>query len=164
MLSKAVQNALNEQINHEMYSSYLYLGMSTFCAEANLQGFAGWLKVQSAEEYGHAMKLYGYIHDRGGHVDLMAIEKPAARYKSAKDVFAHVVDHEEKVTALIRKLYELAAKEKDYPTQILLEWFITEQVEEERNAAAIVERMNMIGDHMPAMIMLDRELGMRKSE
>jgi len=164
MLSKTVENALNEQIKNEMYSSYLYLAMATFCEEINFAGFANWLRVQSGEENEHAMKFYGYIHDRGGHVELHAIEKPTTKFKSPKDIFVRVLEHEQKVTAMINKLYEIALKEKDYPTQILLQWFISEQVEEERNATAIIDKLNMVGEHGPALIMLDRELGSRKAD
>ncbi|MGA2625383.1 MAG: ferritin [Bacteroidota bacterium] len=164
MLSKAIQDAINEQIKNEMFSSYLYLSMATYCEEANLPGFAQWLRVQSNEENEHAMKFYSYVHDQRGHVELHAIEKPATKFKSPKDVFTHVLEHEQKVTAMITKLYELALKGKDYPTQILLQWFITEQVEEERNAAAIIEKLDVVGEHGPALLMLDREMGSRKGD
>ncbi len=161
MISKTIQNALNQQINKEIYSSYLYLAMSTMCAESNFPGFAAWLRIQSGEEYTHAMKIYGYIHDHGNHVELDAIDKPPVKFKSPKDIFAQVLEHEKKVTGMINKLYELAVKEDDYPTQIFLQWFICEQVEEEINAAAIIERLKLVGDAGPALIMLDRELGAR---
>ncbi len=164
MLSKSLQNALNSQINAEMYSAYAYLAMSTYCAEQNFNGFAAWLRVQSGEENDHAMKFYHYIHQHGGHVELDAIDKPPVKFKSPKDVFDQVLTHEKKVTALITKLYELALKEKDYATQAFLQWFITEQVEEENNATQIVERMKMIGSEGPQIFLLDRELGMRASK
>jgi len=164
MLNKAIQDAINEQIKNEMFSSYLYLSMATYCEEANLPGFAQWLRVQSNEENEHAMKFYSYVHDRRGHVELHAIEKPPTKFKSPKDVFTQVLEHEKKVTVMITKLYELALKGKDYPTQILLQWFITEQVEEERNAAAIIEKLDVVGEHGPALLMLDRELGSRKGD
>ena len=156
MISKAMQNALNEQINKELYSSYLYLAMSASCAESNYPGFATWLRIQSGEETTHAMKMYAYVHDHGNHVELAAIDKPPVKFKSPKDIFAQVLEHEKKVTGMITKLYDLALKEDDYPTQIFLQWFITEQVEEERNASEIIERIKMIGDVGPALIMLDR--------
>jgi ferritin len=164
MISKAIQNAINEQIKNEMYSSYLYLAMATYCAEENLPGFAQWLHMQSKEENEHAMKFYGYIHSQGGHVELSVIDKPPVKFKSPLDIFTHVLDHEKKVTAMIHKLYELALKEKDYPTQIMLHWFIKEQVEEEESATQIIEKIRMIGDQGPALIMLDRELGSRKGD
>jgi ferritin len=164
MLSKTIQNALNEQINKEFYSGYLYLAMSTSCAEMNLPGFAHWLRLQSDEENRHAMKIYGYVHQHGNHVELLAIDKPVFKFKTPKDIFAHVLEHERKVTGMIKKLYELALKEDDYPTQIFLQWFITEQVEEERNAVDIIEKLKMIGDQAPPLIMLDRELGSRVAD
>ena len=161
MLSKAIQDAINDQINKELYSSYLYLAMSTYYAESNFSGFASWMKVQSTEEYGHAMKFYGYVIERNGHVELETIEKPGAKFKSPADVFKQVLEHEQKVTAMINKLYELAIKEKDYPTQIMLEWFITEQLEEEKNAGDILEQLKMVGDSPVSLIMMDRQLAAR---
>ena len=161
MLSKAIQDAINNQINKEFYSSYLYLAMATYCAETNLSGFASWMKVQSTEEYGHAMKFYGYVIERNGHVELETIEKPNAKFKSPADVFKQVLEHEQKVTAMINKLYELAIKEKDYPTQIMLEWFITEQLEEEKSAGDILEQLKMVGDSPVSLIMMDRQLAVR---
>jgi ferritin len=161
MLTKSVQKALNEQINAEMYSAYAYLSMSTYCAEHNFNGFAQWLRMQSGEENEHAMKFYHYVHQHGGHVELESIAKPPVKFKSPMDVFGQVLAHEKNVTALITKLYELALKEKDYATQAFLQWFITEQVEEESAAVQIVERMTMVGSEGPQIFLLDRELGMR---
>ena len=161
MLSKAMQDAVNEQINKELYSSYLYLAMSSHFAEANLSGFASWMKVQSSEEYGHAMKFYGYVIERNGHVELEAIEKPQARFKSPADVFKQVLEHEQKVTASINKLYELAVKEKDYPSQIMLQWFVTEQLEEEKSAGDILGQLKMLGDSPVNIMMMDRQLAAR---
>ncbi len=164
MLSKSILNALNDQINKEMYSAYLYLAMSTGCAERNLPGFANWLRVQSKEENAHAMKMYGYVHDHGNHVELQAIEKPPTKFKSPREIFEHVLEHEQKVTGMIRKIYELAFKENDYATQIFMQWFVTEQVEEEKNAAYILDRLKLIGDHVPALIMFDKEVGARAAD
>lgn len=164
MLSKAIQDAINDQINKEMFSSYLYLAMSTYYAESNFSGFASWMKVQSSEEYGHAMKFYHYVIERNGHVELETIEKPHAKFKSPVDVFKQVLEHEQKVTAMINKLYELAIKEKDYPTQIMLEWFITEQLEEEKSAGDILEQLKMIGDSPVSLIMMDRQLAARANK
>ena len=164
MLSKAIQNALNEQINAEMFSSYLYLSMATHCAEENLNGIASWMRVQSREEWGHGMKLYDYIHANGGHVELKTIDGPKAKFKSPLDLFNQVLDHEKKVTGLINKLYELTLKEKDYPTQILLQWFITEQVEEENTAFLIIDKLKMIGDSIPGLLYFDKELGKRAAK
>ncbi|MFI5253598.1 MAG: ferritin [Bacteroidota bacterium] len=164
MLSKTIQNALNEQINKEMYSSYLYMSMATHCVEHNHLGFASWLRVQSREEWSHAMKLYNYIHNDGGHVELDTIEKPAVKFKSPKDIFVQVLAHEQTVTASITKLYELAMKEKNYPTQILLQWFITEQVEEENTAKMILDKLTLIGENVPGLLYLDKELGKRAAK
>ena len=105
MLSKTIQSSINQQVNDEMYSSYLYLSMATHCAEQNLNGIAGWMRVQSREEWGHGMKLYDYIHANGGHVELKTIEGPKAKFKSPLDMFNQVLEHEKKVTVLITKLY-----------------------------------------------------------
>jgi ferritin len=164
MLSKTIQTALNDQINKEMFSSYLYMSMATHCVEHNLMGFAAWLRVQSAEEWAHAMKFYNYIHNDGGHVELQTIEKPLAKFKSPKEIFGMVLEHEQKVTASITKLYELALKEKDYPTQIMLQWFISEQVEEENTATQILDKLTLIGESVPGLLYLDKELGKRAAK
>lgn len=161
MLTKAVLEALNNQVNLELNSAYAYLAMSAQCESENLPGFAKWLRIQWEEELGHAMKLISFVHERNGNVTLQAIEKPAAKWKSPVDVFDNVLSHEQKVTASIHKLYEVAAKEKDYATQVLLQWFIKEQVEEERNATEIVELMKLAGTSGPSLLMLDRQLGGR---
>ena len=161
MLSKAVSDAMNDQIRHEIYSSYLYLAMSTYCESINLPGFAHWLRLQAAEEHGHAMKFRAYVEDRGGRVTLQAIDQPPAEFKQPLDIFKQVLEHEKKVTSLINKLYETALKDNDYATQIFLQWFISEQVEEEKNATAIIEQLKMIGEAKTALIMLDRHLASR---
>jgi len=161
MLSKSMQTALNNQIQAETFSSYAYLAMSAYCAEQNYAGFANWFRVQSSEEWAHAMKFYDYILDRGGNVRLQPIDEPPFKYKSPLEVFSQALAHEKKVTGLITKLYELALKENDYPTQIFLQWFITEQVEEENTAQLIVNKLELIGDSIPGMLYLDKELGKR---
>jgi ferritin len=119
------------------------------------------MRVQSVEEYGHAMKFYGCVIERNGHVELDTIDKPQAKFKSPVDVFKQVLEHEQKVTAMINKLYELAVKEKDYPSQIMLQWFVTEQLEEEKSASDILEQLKMIGDSPVSIIMMDRQLAAR---
>jgi ferritin len=161
MISKATQDAVNEQINKELYSSYLYLSMAAYFENKNLPGFAKWLHVQTDEERGHGMKLYQHLVDRGGRVLLKAIAAPATEWKSNLEVFKEVQAHEAAVTASINSLYELALKEKDYPLQVLLQWFINEQVEEEKNAAEIVQQLEMIDAHGTAVLMLDHQLGKR---
>jgi ferritin len=161
MLSKAVHEAISDQVKSEISSAYLYLGMSAFCESENLPGFAKWLRLQWEEELGHAMKLFDYVHERGGMVALQAIEKPQSKWKSPLDVFELVLAHEQKVTASINKVYEVAVREKDYPTQIELQWFIKEQVEEEKHASEIIELMKLAGTSGPSLVMLDRQLGAR---
>jgi len=161
MLSKTMQDAINQQINLEVSSAYLYLSMSAYCVANNRPGAAHWMRAQWQEELGHAIKLIGHMDDRGGRVILKAIPQPAAEFKSLLDVFQQVLEHEQKVTASIHRLYETALKENDYPTQMTLQWFVTEQVEEEKNATEVIEQLKMIGDQGAAIIMLDRHLGMR---
>jgi ferritin len=162
MISKLLQDAINEQINTELFSAYLYLSMSAHFETQNLSGFANWTRVQYQEETGHAMKLYKYVFDRGGTVTLKAIAQPATKFKTPMDIFKEILKHEQKVTSLINKLYELAVKEKDYAAQIFLQWFINEQVEEEKNASDIITMLEMIGDSPVSLIMADRQLGARK--
>ena len=161
MISKSMQEAVNEQINKELYSSYLYLSMAAYFENKNLPGFARWLHVQTDEERGHGMRLYQHLVDRGGRVMLKAIAAPATEWKSHLEVFKEVQAHEAAVTASINGLYELALKEKDYPMQVLLQWFINEQVEEEKNAAEIVQQLELIDAHGTAVLMLDHQLGKR---
>lgn len=161
MINKAVQDAMNEQINKELFSSYLYLSMAAYFEDKNLPGFAKWMRVQEAEERAHAMKFYDFILERGGKVTLKAIDAPKTEWKSTMEVAEEVAAHEAKVTASINALYELALKEKDYPAQIMLQWFINEQVEEEKNAAEIVANLKLIEDRGTAVLMLDHRLGKR---
>jgi ferritin len=163
-LSKTVQDAINEQINFELSSAYLYLSMSTHFEAENLGGCANWMRVQYKEETEHAMKFYKYVFDRGGVVILKAIPQPQTKFKSPLEVFNQVLEHEQKVTAAINKLYELSVKEKDYPTQGLLQWFIKEQVEEEKNATDIINMLEMVGDSPISLMMADRQLGARKGD
>ncbi len=161
MLSAALQKAINEQINKELYSSYLYLSMAAYFEDQNLSGFANWMYVQVGEEREHGMKFYEYLVDRGAKVDLKAIAAPATSWKSSLEVFKEVQKHEAFVTASINTLYELALSEKDYAAQIMLQWFISEQVEEEKNAAEIVQKLELIDAKGTALLMLDHELGHR---
>ena len=161
MLRKKVQDALNEQINKELYSAYLYLSMSAYCESINLSGFGHWMRAQAREEQEHAMKLYGFICDRGGIVELQAIDQPPVEFNSAIDLFEQTLKHEEFVTSLINDLYVLSVQEKDYATQIFLQWFVTEQVEEEKGAGEILERLRMIGDKAQGLLIMDRQLAAR---
>jgi ferritin len=161
MIAKRVQDALNGQINEELYSSYLYLSMVAYFESINLPGFASWMRVQTSEEKSHAMKMYDFIIERGGRVTLEAIIKPAAEWKSPLAAFEAAYKHEQKITGLINDLFELAAKEKDHATGIFLQWFVTEQVEEEKNASEIVSKLQLLKDSAGSMYMLDKELGKR---
>jgi ferritin len=162
MLKETIQKAMNEQIKHELYSSYLYLSMAAYCESIALPGFAHWLTFQAQEEVEHAMKFYGFIHERGGRVTLMAIEQPPAEFGTPLDIFEQTLEHEQKVTALINDLYALAIQEDDYASQIFLQWFIEEQVEEEATATEILDMLKRTGDQGQALLMMDRQLGERQ--
>lgn len=164
MIGKPMQDAMNEQINKELFSSYLYLSMAAYFEDKNLAGFANWMRVQAEEEREHAMKFYDFILERGGRVYLKAIDAPKTDWNSNLEVTEEVAAHEAKVTASIYALYELALKEKDYPAQMMLQWFITEQVEEEKNAAEIVANLKLIEAGGTAVYVLDRQLGKRTGE
>jgi len=162
MLSKAMEEALNRQINRELYSSYLYLGMAAWFESVNFKGFASWMMIQSGEERNHAMKIYDYVVARQGKVVLDAIEAPKAKWTSTGKIFDEVYAHEQKVTGLINALVDLAIKEKDHATFEFLQWFVKEQVEEESNAAMIVEKIKLVGDVPGHLFCLDHELSKRK--
>lgn len=164
MINKSMQDAMNDQINKELYSSYLYLSMAAYFEDKNLPGFARWMRIQEAEEREHAMKFYDFILERGGKVTLKTIDAPKTEWKSTLEVAEEVAAHEAKVTASIYALYELALKEKDYPAQVMLQWFITEQVEEEKNAAEIVANLKLIEERGTAVLMLDHRLGKRNGD
>jgi ferritin len=164
MIGKKMQDAMNSQLQAEMYSACLYLSMSAYCASINLKGFANWLRLQSREEQEHAMKFFNHLIDRSGKVSLGAIEQPPLEFQSPRTLFEHVLDHEKKITERIHKLYETAMSEKDYASQTFLQWFISEQVEEEARATEYVEKLKMIGESSNAIFMLDKELGKRASE
>jgi ferritin len=161
MLPENLQNALNGQVNAELYSSYLYLSMSMFFEDTGMPGAASWMKVQAQEELWHAMKFVGYINERGGRVLLDAVEKPPSEWDSTLAVFEAVLEHEQKVSALIAGLVELARAEKDYMTDNFLQWFVAEQVEEEASADEVVRQFRLAGNAGPGLFMLDRELGQR---
>lgn len=163
MLSKTIQDAFNTQVKNEIESAYLYLAMAQYCESVNLSGFAHWLTEQWEEELEHAEKLMGYMNDKGGRVLLEAIAKPPADFASPTKVFEEVFAHEQKVTSLINQLYALALKENDYATQVELQWFIKEQVEEEKNAEAILNQLKMVGESGAPLLMIDRQLANRES-
>lgn len=163
-MKESVLTLVNDQINHELASAYLYLSMAAFLESKNLTGFAHWMKVQAEEEQEHAMKFYEFVFDRGEKVTLKAIDAPPATWLGPLDLFEHVLQHEQKVTSLIHTIYAAAVKEQDYPTQVMLHWFINEQVEEEKNAAEIVENLKMIEDKASGILMLDHQLGKRAGD
>ena len=164
MIGKIMQDAMNEQINKELFSSYLYLSMAAYFEERSLSGFTHWMRMQEVEERVHAMKLYDYILQRGGNVTLKTIEAPKAEWKSYLELAEEVAAHEAKVTASIHTLYELALKEKDYASQVMLQWFITEQVEEEKNASEIVANLKLADERGTGVMILDHELAKRGAE
>lgn len=159
MLSEKMQNAMNKQINAELYSSYLYLSMASYFESVDLSGCARWMYAQTQEEIIHAMKMYDYVNEAGGRVILDAIEKPQEEWDSPLVVFEHAYKHEQLVTSLINDLTNLAIEEKDHATQIFLQWFVSEQVEEEASASGVVNRLKLAGEH--GLFMVDKELGQR---
>ncbi len=161
MIKKKVADALNEQINKELYSSYLYLAMAAYCHGEGLSGIAHWLEVQAEEERGHAMKIYRYLVSQNARVQLAAISAPPADFGTPRRVFEEVLVHEQTVTASIHHLMELAVKESDYATQGFLGWFVSEQIEEEATAQEIVQRFKLVGSDSRGLYWLDRELGQR---
>jgi len=161
MISKKMEKALNEQVNAELYSAYLYLSMEAYFKSLNLNGFANWMRVQTQEEVAHAMKIYGFIDERGGRITLKAIDGPQTKWDSPLAVFKDVYKHEQKVTSLINNLVNLAIEEKDHATNTFLQWFVNEQVEEEASADQVVQQLKMMEKAPGGMFMLDRELGQR---
>ena len=161
MLSENLEQAINDQIHFELSAMYAYMAMSAWFEEKNLPGCAVWMTRQATEEQAHAMKLCAHLHDRGGHVRFEAIDKPAADFKSVRNVFEHGLELERTNTANIHTLYELALTEKDYPAQVMLQWFIDEQVEEEKMLGDILAHLDMIQDNPAGLLMFDSQLGRR---
>jgi ferritin len=161
MLSKKLELELNKQVNAEFFSAYLYLSMSAFLASKNLSGFSNWMKVQFEEEQFHALKLYQYILDRGGKIELEKIEKPKTEWTNIVNVFEEVLAHEEKITSLINNLVDLAIQEKDHATVNMLQWFVEEQVEEEANASDLLGQLKLIQGKGSGLYMIDKELKQR---
>lgn len=162
MLSDTMVKAFNQQIKDELYSAYLYLAMSAQFEASSLPGMARWTRMQAHEESTHALKLFDFVNERGGRVELLAIDKPPKEFGSPLQIFKEVLSHEQKVTALIHNLYEVALKEKDYAAQVMLQWFISEQVEEEANATLIVDKLEMVGDSKGGLLNLDHHIGKRE--
>ncbi len=161
MLSKNLASEINTQIKLELYSGYLYLSMAAYFEAHNLPGFAHWMKRQAMEEQEHALKFFAYLNDRGDRVVLQAIDQPPAEFKSALAIFEQSLEHEKGVTARINLLYSIAVKDNDYASQSFLNWFVDEQVEEEKNASEIVEWLKMAGDSPNALFMINGQLAQR---
>jgi ferritin len=162
MMSKTMQDALNEQMKQEFYSSYLYLSMSAYCDVGNLPGLAQWMRAQAQEEIVHAMKIFDHVLDRGGKVELKPRAGPPPDFATPGDVFGQAHKHEQQVTASINKVYGLAVDERDFASTVFLDWFVQEQVEEEMTSGLLAEQLRMVGEVRPGLLMLDRELGQRK--
>ncbi len=160
-MNAAVQEAFNEQIKNELYSGYLYLSMSAHFDNENLPGFANWMRLQAQEELTHAMRLFDYVLRRGGQVELRGIEAPPTEFGAPLSIFESVLEHEQAVTGMIHRLFELSGKEGDWAAQQELQWFIAEQVEEEDSASTARDQVRMAGDDQAALLMLDQQLGSR---
>ncbi|HTX61625.1 MAG TPA: ferritin [Methanobacterium sp.] len=161
MIDKEMEDAINKQLNAELYSSYLYLSMGAYFESVDLSGFSNWMRVQAQEELTHAMKFYDYLVTRGARVTLTEIEAPPTDWESALAVFDHVYKHEQLVTGLINKLVDLAISLSDHATNNFLQWYVAEQVEEEESASGVLQKVKLAGDDTSAILMLDQELGLR---
>jgi len=161
MMDEKMQEALNKQLNAEIYSAYLYLSMSAYFQSVNLGGFANWMRVQWQEELMHALKFYDYVNERGGRVILRPVEAPASEWGSPLAAFEDTYRHEQKVTAMINKLVDLAVEARDHATNNFLQWFVSEQVEEEASADEVVQRLKLVGNDASGLFMIDRELAQR---
>jgi ferritin len=164
MLSKKMEKALNEQVNAEFHSAYVYLSLAAYFESRNLDGFAHWMEAQAEEEVGHAMKFYNYINSRNGRVLLTRSEGPRTDWASPLEGFTTALDHERMISGRINDLVDLANKENDHASHQFLMWFVSEQVEEEESVGRIVEKLKLIGDSPSGLYMMDRELGARKAE
>jgi ferritin len=161
MISKKMADRINEQINREMYSGYLYLAMAARMQEAGYKGVGNWLTIQYHEEMYHAMKFYAYLQDQGAAVELKAIAAPVFKDQGVKEIFQHALEHEKGVTKSIGEIMALAFEEKDYATQELAQWYVKEQVEEEKNATEILQTLDLVGNSAQGIYLLNVELGKR---
>jgi ferritin len=164
MLNAKMEKALNEQINKEIFSSYLYLSLAAYYETLNLSGFAAYYKVQANEEYAHAMKIYDHIHTRGGKVELEAIAKPQVEWAGALDGLKAAFEHEQFISKSIFSLVDLANELKDHSTNTFLNWFVEEQIEEEESALAVVTKLEMIGESKNSLYLFDRDMGKRAAK
>ena len=163
MISNKIEDALNEQVNKEFYSAYLYLAMSAYCNTIGLPGFAQWMRNQYEEEILHVTKMYDYILDQGGKVNLKLIEQPPQEYGTPLEIFEKTLEHEQFVTGCIHNLMGIAIDERDYATQTFLQWYVTEQVEEESNVNDVVAPLRMVGEDKGGLMMIDQQLALRKA-
>ncbi len=163
MINEEMQTAINRQVQYEFSAAYLYLGMATYFESKSLSGFGHWMRLQAQEEVQHAMRLVDFVVDRGGRVELGAIPAPDLDFDSPLEVMRAALEHEQKVTGTINDLYALAVKNNDYPSQVLIQWFVSEQVEEEKNAGEIVDQLEFASDSASAMLVIDGRLAGRSS-
>lgn len=163
MISKKVQDSLNEQFNVELYSAYTYLAMSAYFEGQHMEGFANWMKQQAQEEFGHAMKYYDYLIERGATVSFKAIAAPAGDWGSTTAAFEEALKQEQNNTKLINEQMNLVMSERDHATQIFLQWFVTEQVEEEDSVSGILQKLKLINNDPNGLLMMDQKLGQRSS-
>lgn len=163
-MDSKIQQSLNDQINHELESAYIYLAMSAHFEAENLGGFAHWMKLQAQEEMAHAMRIFDYMNDRSARVTLQAIAQPPTRFDSPLSVFEQALEHEKHISRLIDECYATAVTVRDTATQVMLQWFVTEQVEEEKNAGQAVDQLRMAGDNRAALLFLDRQMAERTAE
>ena len=161
MISQKIQDALNAQINKEQYSAQLYLAMSAYCEAKSFKGFGHWLRLQAQEETGHAVRLIAFLSDRGGKLELKAIQAPPAEFGTMTELFEKVLSHEQLITSSIHALFELSRSEKDHASEIALQWYVTEQVEEEANAGEILNKLKAVGEQGGGVWYLDSKLGKR---
>ena len=157
MIKKRVEEELNKQLNAELYSAYLYLSMSAYCADNNLAGFSHWMRLQFEEEQAHAMRFFQFILDRGGKVELKAINEPKHDWKNIIDVFENILRHEQHITSMINDLVNVAMEERDHATVNFLQWYVSEQVEEEATVSDLLDQLRLIEGKGPGLFMLDRE-------
>jgi ferritin len=164
MISDKIQNALNGQLNAEFYAAYLYLATSAHFQSINLGGFATWMRAQAGEELVHAMKIYDFINDREGDIDLREVKAPSLKWNSPLAAFEYAYEHEKEVSAQINHLVDLSLEERDHATNTFLQWFVTEQVEEEAAAHEIVHKLKLVGNDGNGLFLLDRDMGQRNAD
>jgi ferritin len=160
-MNSKLEKAINEQINFELYSAYIYMSMASYLKSLNLNGFSHWMEIQVKEELAHVIRFYNFVHERGGSVEFQAVPKPKATWESPLNVFEDALEHEKIVTSRINNLVDLAIVEKDHAANANFQWFITEQVEEEANAFAVIQQLKLAGNAMTNLFLLDKELGTR---